>query len=198
MNICNEIGSIYVTLMSVILAGVFNMIFVKLPVFEKMYVPMDGGKTLSDGKRLFGDNKTWKGFFGMILLGGFAQVIWGTVCNIIPVLRESNMLYTVHHAGFLIDLCAGLLFGFAYALFELPNSFIKRRLDIKAGKTDKGIKGIIFYIIDQIDSLLGVVLCLALICHISFAQYWLCIFVGFFTHSAVNLILYALKIRRNI
>ena len=68
MNITNEIAVIYATLMSVILAGVLNMVFVKFRCCQKLNRPMDGGICLSDGKRLFGDNKTWKGFFGMILV----------------------------------------------------------------------------------------------------------------------------------
>ena len=34
----------------------------------------------------------------------------------------------------------GLLLGFAYAVFELPNSFIKRRVGITPGKTAEGFK----------------------------------------------------------
>ena len=198
MRLSSEVAQIYATLTSVIIAGVLNMIFVKLPVLSELSKPIDRGRCLSDGMRLFGDNKTWKGFWGMVAFGGIAQVIWSAVCCSIPALAEKNQLIAAHGSSLAANLCAGLLFGLAYALFELPNSFIKRRLGIKAGKTDKGIKGALFYVIDQIDSLIGVVLCLSLLCTISFAQYWLYILVGFFTHSAVNLILYALRIRRNI
>ena len=49
-------------------AGAANMAFVKAPLLVGLSRPMDGGVVLRDGKRLFGDNKTWKGFFGMIAL----------------------------------------------------------------------------------------------------------------------------------
>lgn len=198
MKLLFEIAQIYATLGSVILAGVLNMIFVKLNVCEGLKTPIDRGAVLRDGKRLFGDNKTWKGFLGMVFLGGASQVIWGWICAFLPVVGRNNQLIAAHGNSFSVNLFAGLLFGLAYAVFELPNSFIKRRLDIRAGKTEKGAKGAVFYVIDQIDSLLGVVLCLSLLCPVSFGQYWLYIAVGFFTHSAVNLILYGLKIRRNI
>jgi len=42
------------------------MIFCKSSLLEAAYRPMDAGLILKDGKRLFGANKTWKGFFGMI------------------------------------------------------------------------------------------------------------------------------------
>ena len=198
MRLASEIAQIYATLTSVIIAGVLNMIFVKLPIFSGLSNPIDRGRCLSDGRRLFGDNKTWKGFLGMVALGGIAQIIWSAVCCSVPALEKNNQFIAAHGSSLAANLGAGLLFGLAYALFELPNSFIKRRIGIAAGKTDKGIKGALFFVIDQIDSLLGVVLCLSFLCTISFAQYWLYILVGFFTHSAVNLILYALRIRRNI
>ncbi|MBP5579436.1 MAG: CDP-archaeol synthase [Ruminococcus sp.] len=198
MRLASEIAQIYATLMSVIFAGVLNMIFVKLPVCSDLNKPIDRGLCLNDSRRLFGDNKTWKGFWGMVAFGGISQVIWTAVCCSVPALAEKNQFIAAHGSSPAVNLGAGLLFGLAYALFELPNSFIKRRLGIAAGKTDKGIRGALFYIIDQIDSLLGVVLCLSLLCPVSFAQYWLYILVGFFTHSAVNLILYAIRIRRNI
>ena len=62
-----SILALYVTLMPVILAGILNMIFCKSSLLEAVYRPMDAGLMLKDGKRLFGDNKTWKGFFGMIV-----------------------------------------------------------------------------------------------------------------------------------
>ena len=61
--------SLYITLMSVIFAGVANMAFCKYPTYQRLNIPMDAGRILSDGKRLFGQNKTWKGFIGMILFG---------------------------------------------------------------------------------------------------------------------------------
>lgn len=93
---------------------------------------------------------------------------------------------------------SGILFGFAYMICELPNSFIKRRLNMIPGKTEKSTKGALFFFIDQIDSLLGVVLVLAILSRITFKEYWMYIVLGAFTHILINLILYALKIRKNI
>ena len=99
----------------------------------------------------------------------------------------------------IFNLEIGFLLGLMYMLFELPNSFIKRRLDIRDGKTDKGLKGIIFYIIDQIDSLIGV--CLIYKVYIDsyrWCDYYLFIFIGALTHIIVNLILYKMRVRKNI
>ncbi len=88
--------------------------------------------------------------------------------------------------------------GLAYVLFELPNSFIKRRMDIPSGKTVSGTKGRIFFLIDQVDSLFGVAAVFAALYPMPLWQYFLYILLGAVTHIAVNSILYAAKIRRNL
>ena len=61
----------YVTVMPVFLAGVANRFFCKSDILAWTYQPIDGGFTMSDGKRILGANKTWKGFWGMIALTTF-------------------------------------------------------------------------------------------------------------------------------
>jgi hypothetical protein len=92
----------------------------------------------------------------------------------------------------------GTVMGVAYMLFELPNSFIKRRLEIPDGKTERGVKGKIFFVIDQLDSMFGVILVLVVVSKISLLQYINYVLLGGLTHICVNLVLYKLKIRRNL
>jgi hypothetical protein len=47
-------------------------------------------------------------------------------------------------------------------LAELPNSFLKRQLGIGAGQAGRGVFGFVFYVIDQVDMLVGVWLVLSL------------------------------------
>lgn len=86
------------------------------------------------------------------------------------------------------------LLGFAYILFELPNSFVKRRLKIEPGKT----KNWISYIVDQIDSIIGVTIILMFFTYMPWYRFFLYILLGAITHSVINLILYFLKLRRNV
>ena len=194
----SRLPEMYITLMPLIMAGVLNMAFTKTPYFKASHPPIDGGKCWRDGKRIFGDNKSWKGFAGMTLICGITQILWGLISLLSPGLTALNRVYESVGNTVLINLGVGLLFGFTYALFELPNSFIKRRFDIVPGKTGSGILGAVFFVIDQIDSLLGVTLCLAVICRMGFAEYWQYILVGGVTHLALNLALYALSLKRNI
>lgn len=185
----------YITMLPAIIAGILNMLFVKTPLYSRIKLPIDGGKTLRDGKRIFGDNKTWGGFFGMITACALAQMLWGLVCLSIP---DLCYIYSRFDNTPPFNLAAGAAMGFAYMLLELPNSFIKRRLDIPSGKTVHGAKGRVFFIVDQIDSLFGVAAVYALLYPMPVWQYFLYILLGAVTHISVNSILYAAKIRKNL
>ena len=188
----------YATLMPVVIAGAANMLFTKTRLYRETCAPIDGGKCCADGKRIFGDNKTWAGFFGMIAANCIAQILWGLLSQHSEALGNANELYRFCGNTLLFNAAAGALFGLVYVLFELPNSFLKRRLDIRPGKTANGCKGALFFVIDQIDSLLGVVLLLVLFAGITPAQYVQYLLLGAVTHIALNAVLYTLKIRRNL
>ena len=107
-------------------------------------------------------------------------------------------LFTKLENNFFNNAIIGAVLGLAYVVFELPNSFIKRRLKIKPGKTAKGIKGMIFFLIDQIDSIIGVTLVLCIWYKMTAFQFLLFVFLGAITHIVINLFLYYIKIRKNI
>lgn len=189
--------NMYITMLPVIIGGILNMIFTKMPLYKKLKTPIDGNLHLKDGKRLFGDNKTWIGFFSMIVFCCMAQITEGVVLKIAGM-TDRNEFYLCNENTPLYNIMIGILLGFAYMLFELPNSFIKRRLDIPAGKTIKGGRGLFFFLFDQIDSLIGVMLILYIVSEISIAKYLLYVLLGGFTHISVNAVLYAFKIRKNL
>ena len=166
------IGHIYFLILPAILGGVLNMVFVKLPILKSWQIPMDGGKTLKDGERIFGDNKTWKGFFGMILLTALsAWIVWND--------------------AFSYSFLCGAWLGFAYALFELPNSFIKRRLNIQPGKNG----GIIQTFFDQADSVIGYVLFMPLIYPLTWQEVLGIFVIATATHYIFNILLFFVKLR---
>ena len=185
----------YITIFPVIIAGILNMLFVKTPLYKRFNRPIDGGRVLRDGKRIFGDNKTWAGFFGMIVFGAVSQALWGLVCTNFP---ELCLVYSRFENTLPFNLSAGAAMGFAYVLCELPNSFVKRRLDIPCGKTVRGLKGAVFFVIDQTDSLFGVAGVFAALFPMTVWEYFSYILLGAVTHIAVSSILYLTHIRRNL
>ena len=179
------------------LGGIANMVFTKTKLYKKYNVPIDRNKTAWDGKPIFGPNKTWIGFVCMIVFCIIFQLLCGLCCAAFGW-EEYNDLYRCQPNTASLNLLFGTLIGVAYMVCELPNSFIKRRIGIKAGKTVAGVKGVLFFVIDQIDSILGVMLILALFTDIGVMGYFKYVAFGALTHIGVNLLLFALKIRRNI
>lgn len=176
----------------VILAGICNMIFMKLPILCFLKSPMDARRCFTDGKRIFGDNKTWKGFLGMILF----STIFGHLLQQVCVLNEGMALRSVVDFTHTNGSVFGATLGLGYALAELPNSFIKRRLDISPGENSSGLKGIFFTFLDQADSVIG---CLAALCFYFVPPLFEGIIVVFLfsgIHYVLNIAFYFLKLKK--
>ena len=187
----------YVTTMPVIVAGIMSVIFTKTSVYRRYAKPIDGFYCLRDGRRVFGDNKTWIGFFAMIIFCAVCNLVYGYLLHSFDLSYMSD-LYNCHDNTLFFNLVVGFLFGLLYVLLELPNSFMKRRFDIEPGKTMlKGV-GYFFLVYDQIDSLIGVMFVIYAVSNISFAKYLGYVALGGFTHILLNSLLYLLKLRRNV
>ena len=186
----------YVTLFPAIIAGVINSIWCKTGLMKFAKVPMDFGKNFIDGKRIFGENKTWKGFFGYIFFNMIITPLWGGACSA-GGFNDLNFFYIDHPNTFLSNILIGILIGLGYALFELPNSFLKRRLDITPGKTIAGFKKVFFIFLDQADSIFGCALVVWIYYDLGLGLYLLYVLVGAFTHIIFNVLLYLAKLRKN-
>ena len=194
-----KLAEMYITLLPVILAGIINMVWCKTTAFDFLKKPVDFGKKLPDGRRIFGDNKTFKGFIGMIAFGIIFSVLWGLVCADGTYLSEHNYFYRNYDNTILHNIITGALTGFGYALFELPNSFIKRRFDITPGKNDiKGIKRIFFIFFDQADSIFGCVLVVCIFYPLPIWYYFIYVLLGAVTHIILNMLLYFCHLRKNM
>lgn len=193
----NEIIKIYVTTMPVIFSGVLNMFFCKSAFYKRHNKPIDCHKVWFDNKRILGDNKTYIGFVSMIVICVVFSVVYGAVLAVVGG-DKFSAFYENRNNTPLYNILTGFLLGFAYMLFELPNSFIKRRIDIPDGKTVKHFKGILFFVIDQIDSMFGVMLVVACFARFSFGRYMFYVFLGGLTHIVINLGLYLSHVRRNL
>jgi len=88
---------------------------------------LDGGRSLADGRPIFGPHKTVRG------------VIAGIVVGTLIGLAESLVDPRLATAGFMIALGA--------VLGDLLGAFVKRRLNVEPGKA--------FPVLDQLDFILG-------------------------------------------
>ena len=104
--------------------------------------PLDGGRTVR-GRRLFGDNKTWRGALVMTAgVVGASGLLWRAPryrARLPAELRDADPL-----------LVGGLL-GAAMVVGELPNSLLKRQLGIEPGKRGRSVAGIALAVWDQAD-----------------------------------------------
>jgi hypothetical protein len=113
--------------------------------------PLDFGMTFR-GHRVFGANKTWRGAIVTVLCTAcFAALLawvnarWLQWPVAVPFAEAHPFVW-------------GALLGSGYIAGELPNSFIKRQLDIAPGAAGSGIAGRFFWLVDQLDSLAGMLL----------------------------------------
>jgi CDP-2,3-bis-(O-geranylgeranyl)-sn-glycerol synthase len=92
--------------------------------------PLDLGKKFLDGRRIFGDGKTTRGFVGGIIAGTVIGLFQGIFR---APLGEHTLL------GFMLAL--GALLG------DLVSSFIKRRIDIERGGAAPGLDQLSFVVV---------------------------------------------------
>jgi hypothetical protein len=109
--------------------------------------PLDGGRTFR-GRRLLGNNKTWRGALFMcsgVLLATLLLSLWPWWWDRLPD--------GIHDAG---PVLYGFLLGLGVVVGELPNSFLKRQLDIAPGSQRTSWSGRALTLLDQGDLVLGI------------------------------------------
>jgi len=199
-----RVGQSFWLALPLILTGNLHMFVVKHNWFAPFNIPIDRGRMLS-GRRILGDHKTWRGVIVMALFGGVFGALVGWAGG--PLAQSSGvapLAYDLVGGGNTATSLAlgyaiinGVL-GLAYVVGELPNSIIKRRLNVPSGKTPRGMRGLFFLLLDQTDSALAVLLTAVLL----FGLSWRTFAVGMVSlpllHFVFNVLLYAFRIRRNL
>ncbi len=165
-------------------AGAANIAPVLARKINFLNYPIDAGKNLF-GQRIFGENKTWRGFFFGIL-AALAVAAWQQHAYIYSIVAKSISLFDYTAVNIYL---LGFLFGFGALFGDLIKSFIKRRCGIAPGA-----RWIPF---DQIDWIIGA---------LAFSNYFfdltivICLsalVVGGLLHLFINIIGYWLRIKVN-
>ena len=145
--------------------------------------PIDGGRTLG-GRPIFGPNKTLRGVLAVVIGNTLVLGLQSAALHYAPAIRRVELFDYGMVNGWLVGLAVGTL----AALAELPNSFLKRRLNIPAGQSGPGATGALFYFVDQVDILVGVWLAYSLVVDVTLWRVVLSVGLIFVLHQAVTLI----------
>ncbi|WP_053002344.1 CDP-archaeol synthase [Kordia jejudonensis] len=161
-----------IILLPLIIANVMHMIVIKKDVFQGLTRPIS--------TKLFGANKTWRGF----VFVPFLNALLLCVLNFIFTFQLSNAFFL------------GFVLGLAYMFFELPNSFLKRKLGIQPG-AKAASNTILFTVLDKTDSAFGVSLTYFLLGNISFQNAVLLFVCSSCTHMIISQILVQFQLKKS-
>lgn len=180
--------------MPVLLGGLVHVLVIKRRLWPALArVPLDGGRTWR-GRRWLGENKTLRGVVVMVIATTIFALIEGELWRRFEWARSIS---PVNYAE-VPPLRWGLLLGFGYVLGELPNSFLKRQLDIPPGGSTRGGRGVIFWLADQLDSLIGVLVAIAMVWVPPWPVVVTMVAVTLIVHPAVALLMYVLGLKTRI
>lgn len=165
-------------------AGVMQVLWLQSAASRRFTAPVDHGARLR-GRRLFGDNKTWRGFLGMVPACALAFGAWSLAFS------ELWGLSLPAYVGL------GAACGLGFMAGELPNSFVKRQLDIPPGQApERPLWRRIGWLVDRFDSLVGGLLALSLLVPMP-PQIWLgCLLVGPIVHASLSWALYKVGVKK--
>ncbi len=164
-------------------AGV-HIIVIKRDCLSQLKRPLDGGRSWR-GERIFGDNKTVRGALVMVTASGVGMGLQG-------VFRLRELEYFDYGQTNLV--VAGMLLGFGFVLGELPNSFAKRRFGFSPGQH----AGPLFAVLDQVDSIIGVLLVMHLI-WVPALRVWIwALALGSGVHIAFNSVFVMVGLKRSV
>jgi hypothetical protein len=118
-----------------VLAGLAHSAWLGSRWSRRLLIPLDGGLRVR-GRRVFGENKTVRGF--VVMIPAAALSFWGLSVVLFaatPTLANGLWPISAREYGAL-----GAWAGLGFMLGELPNSFIKRQLDVAPGRAPRGAR----------------------------------------------------------
>ncbi|PYR00067.1 MAG: hypothetical protein DMF96_04655 [Acidobacteria bacterium] len=169
------------------LAGVSQTAWLALPLSRRFAIPLDGGRTFR-GRRIFGANKTLRGFVIMVPATGLSFAALAGLLEGSPSGRTGLWPGASADYGLL-----GMWAGMGFMLGELPNSFVKRQLGIAPGQAaDAVYTRPLFGVFDRIDSILGMLVALTIVAPVPWLTWAYVLIVGPLLHASFSLLLFQL------
>tara|TARA_B100001115_G_scaffold181956_1_gene177263 strand:+ start:3775 stop:4290 length:516 start_codon:yes stop_codon:yes gene_type:complete len=169
MNLSFHIQHYFIPL---ILANLSHMMIVRYGWFKALEIPLSNAH--------FGAHKTWRGIIFLSLFASMFSLPAAYGSGAIP-LKQAALLG------------AGL--GLSYALAELPNSFLKRKLGIASGQRSQSFPKLQI-LIDKSDSLIGTLIFYSLFIHLNWPQIALLFSLGLALHFSLSFLIWQIGLKK--
>lgn len=174
-----------------VLAGLAHSAWLRTGASRRLLIPLDGGARFR-GRRVFGENKTIRGFVVIVPAAAAAfAMLHALSARMAP--SFSGDLWQLDTAGYAT---LGALAGLGFMLGELPNSFVKRQLDVAPGMAPPGRVGtVITFVVDRVDSIVGMLVVLSLAAPTPRMTWVYLLLIGPGIHLAFSALLYRLGVK---
>ena len=171
-----------------VIAGCVQVAWLASPWSRRFAVPLDRGRTFR-GRRIFGANKTWRGLIVMIPATGLAFALVALAVS--SPASEGLWDLTPLQYGVL-----GVWCGLGFMLGELPNSFVKRQLDIAPGaRASRPTAAFWQFAADRADSGIGMLTALSVAVPTPWQTWALVLVAGWAVHWSFSLVLFCLRVK---
>ena len=174
-----------------VLAGLAHSAWLGSRWSSRLMIPLDGGSTIR-GRRVLGDNKMVRGFVVMIPAAAIAFAGLFSVLSIAVPSVAADM-WPLAPVGYL---SLGAWAGFGFMVGELPNSFVKRQLDIAPGKPPRSRTGAaVSFVVDRLDSIFGMLVAVSLASPTPWRTWAYVLLIGPGIHFAFSVLLYRIGVK---
>ena len=161
-------------------AGICHLFVIHYDLFSFLKKPLSS--------KIFGTNKTYRGFIIIGSLSSLGVFLIALIEAYLPNQFKVGFPKNSYELGFILGLMA--------MIFELPNSFLKRKLGAKSGEHPQRYKTF-FYIYNQADSIIGCTIVYALFMDITWNLLLSFFIYTSIMHLVVNFLFSLMKLRKN-
>jgi CDP-2,3-bis-(O-geranylgeranyl)-sn-glycerol synthase len=161
------------------LAGTCQTFWLGSPLSRYFNLPLDGGRTWR-GRRIFGDNKTFRGFVVMVPATALSFAVLAIAWPDATAAHVWKLSAAEYGA-------LGAWAGFGFMAGELPNSFLKRQLGVAPGSPGSGrYLGPALAAMDRCDSVIGAMVFVSLAVPVPIATWALVTLIGPLLHGCFS------------
>ena len=172
-------------------AGLIHSAWLRSHHSRRFAIPLDGGRTFR-GRPIFGVNKTVRGFMAIVPAAALSFALLALALSA----GNDGMPAGLWQLSPLAYFGLGAWAGFCFMLAELPNSFVKRQLDIPPGMAPSGrASAVVCFFVDRLDSIVGVLAGISLAVPTPWATWVWAIVIGSGIHWSFSVLLYWLGVK---